>query len=64
LDGTEEGAVLVGSMADRLEVIRDEFERAGIGGNVGSRSTTRWRSRNKLRCNLAELVATAGPDGR
>jgi hypothetical protein len=31
---------------------------------LASRSTTRWRSRSKLRCNLAGLVATAEPDGR
>jgi hypothetical protein len=31
---------------------------------LASRSTTRWRSRSKLRCNLAGLVAIAEPDGR
>ena len=31
---------------------------------LASRSTTRWRSQSKLRCNLAGLVATAEPDGR
>ena len=31
---------------------------------LASRSTTRWRSLSKLRCNLAGLVATAEPDGR
>ena len=31
---------------------------------LASRSTTRWRSRSKLRCNLAGLVTTAEPDGR
>ncbi len=31
---------------------------------LASRSTTRWRSRSKLRCNLAGLVATAEPNGR
>jgi hypothetical protein len=31
---------------------------------LASRSTTRWRSRSKLTCNLTGLVATAEPDGR
>jgi integrase len=30
----------------------------------GSKSTTPWRSRSRLRCNLAGLVAAAGLDGR
>ena len=30
----------------------------------GSRSTTRWRSRSRLRCSPARLVATAETDGR
>src|SRR5436190_12145202 len=35
-----------------------------LSDTSASRWTTRWRSRSKLRCNLAVPVATAGNDGR